>query len=165
MIVYDVPNEMTSDELMREFYEKNVRSYVSESEFKERVRIVSRGGKKVAACGNVILEVPSRVKNVVCTEGRVFVGWKAFRVKEFVNVLRCRRCYAYGHMMRECMEKERLCQKCGMSGHMVRECKNIFACRNCKVKESKCDHSVLSEECPEYRRALEREKARVNDDE
>jgi len=120
MIVYDVPNEMTSDELMKELYEKNVRSYVSESEFKERVRIVNRGGKKGAACGNVILEVPSRVKNVVCTEGRVFVGWKAFRVREFVNVLRCHRCYAYGHMKRECMEKESLCLKCGTSGHMVR---------------------------------------------
>lgn len=165
VIMYDVPNEMTSEVLMREIYKKNVKGCVSEGEFKERVRIVSRGGKKDAACGNVVLEVPSKMKNVLCNEGRVFVCWKAFRVKEFVNVLRCHRCYAYGHMMREYVEKERLCQKCGLSGHMMKDCKKEYACRNCKVRGCKYDHSVLSDECPEYKWALQRERARVNDDE
>lgn len=38
-------------------------------------------------------------------EGRVFIKWNAFRVKEFVNVLRCHECFAFGHMMRECERK------------------------------------------------------------
>lgn len=73
IIVCDVPNEMTSNELMREMYEKNVKGCMAENTSKERVRIMSRGGKRDAACSNVIMEIPSCVKNVLCREGRVFV--------------------------------------------------------------------------------------------
>lgn len=76
----------------------------------------------------------------------------------------CHKCYAYGHMMRECAEKERLCQRCGMSGHMVKDCKKECVCRNCKIRGNKCDHSVLSDKCPKYKRALERERTRINDE-
>lgn len=85
----------------------------------------------------------------MCEEGHLYVNWKAFRVKEFVIVMRCHKCLAYGHMMKECSEKERLCQKCGQSGHIMKECKRESACRNCKIRGDRCDHSVLSEECPE----------------
>ncbi|KMQ94800.1 golgin subfamily a member 4-like protein [Lasius niger] len=165
VIVYDVPNESTNDDFMKEMYEKNVKGRVNEGEFKERVRIVSRNSKKDATCGNVIMEVMSNVKKIVCEEGRLYVNWKAFRVKEFVNVMRCHKCFAYGHMMRECDEKEQLCQKCGQSGHIMKECKREreCVCRNCKLRGSKCDHSVLSE-CPEFMRTLARERARVHDE-
>lgn len=73
VIVYDIPNEMTSEELLKAFYKKNAKGCVPENVFKERVRIVSRGGSKDAAWGNVILEVPSCVKYVVCNERRMFV--------------------------------------------------------------------------------------------
>ncbi|CAL1672364.1 unnamed protein product [Lasius platythorax] len=163
VIVYDVPNELTNDDFMKEMYE-NLKGRVKEDEFKERVRIVSRNSKKDATCGNVIMKVMSKVKRNVCEEGRLYVNWKAFKVKEFVNVMRCHTCFAYGHMMRECGEKERLCQKCGQNGHIMKDCKRECVCRNCKLRGSKCDHSVLSEECPEYIRALARERARVNDE-
>lgn len=29
------------------------------------------------------------MKKIVCDDGRVFVNWKAFRIREFVNLLRC----------------------------------------------------------------------------
>lgn len=164
LIVYDVPNELSNEDLMEEMYEKNLRGQVPEDEFRERVRIVSRNNKRDAICGNVILEVSSRVKTIVCNEGRVFVNWSAFRIREFVNVLRCHKCYALGHMMRECSEKERLCQRCGQGGHMMKECRKDRVCRNCKMRGNKCDHSILSDVCPEYMRALGRERARVNDE-
>ncbi|KMQ89014.1 reverse [Lasius niger] len=39
VIVYDVPNELTNDDLMKEMYEKNLKGRVNECEFRERVRI------------------------------------------------------------------------------------------------------------------------------
>ena len=89
-------------------------------------------------------------------EGRVYVKWRACKVKEFVNVLRCHKCFAFGHMMRECNVENRLCEKCGDTEHL--KCKNASVCRNCRLSGKKCDHSVLSVECPEYVRMLEREK-------
>lgn len=85
-------------------------------------------------------------------------------MKEFVNVLRRHRCYAYGYMMREYTEKEKLCQRCGVSGHMFKDCKRVCVCGNCKIWGNKCDHLVLSDVYPEYQRALERERSRVNDE-
>ncbi|KMQ93191.1 golgin subfamily a member 4-like protein [Lasius niger] len=143
VIVYDVPNELTNDDFMREMYEKNVKGRVNEGVFKERVRIVSRNSKRNATCGNIIMEVMNEVKRIVCEEGRLYVNWKAFRVKEFVNVMRCHKFFAYGHMMRKCGEKERLCQKCGQSRHIIKECKRESVCRNCKLRGRECDYSVL----------------------
>lgn len=164
LIVYDVPNEVTNDDFMAQMYIKNLRGYTTESEFKERVRIVSRNIKKGATYGNMILEVSSAIRRILNVEGRVYIDWRAFKVRDFVGVLRCHKCYAYGHMMRECSVKERLCQKCGDSGHMMKECRKECICRNCKFKGNTCDHSVLSNACPEFIRALQREKAKINDE-
>lgn len=162
LIIYDVPNELTNDEFMKELYDKNLKGCVSENEFKERVRVVSRNSKKGAVCGNMILEVSRRIVEELHKEGRLYINWRAFRFKDFVSVLRCHKCYAFGHMMRECGMKERLCQKCCEEGHLMRDCKKETVCRNCKMKGSKCDHSILSDVCPEYLRILEREKLRIS---
>ena len=66
-------------------------------------------------------------------------------------------------MMHECNVKERLCERCGESEHLRDKCKNACVCRNCKLRERKVDHSVMSQACPEYIRMIERERARMND--
>ena len=67
-------------------------------------------------------------------------------------------------MMREYSVEGRLCQRCGESGHLKEMCRSVCVCRNCKIKGKRCDQSVLSTDCPEYVRMLDREKARVNED-
>ena len=58
----------------------------------------------------------------------------------------------------------RMGERCGKNGHLKEKCKSACVCRNCRLKGKKCDHSVLSTECPQYMGMLEREKARVSDD-
>ena len=77
-------------------------------------------------------------------------------MRDFVNVLRCHWRFAFGHMMRECIVKEPLCERCGESGHSRDKCKNACVCRNCKLHGRKSDHSVMSQECAEYIRMIER---------
>lgn len=89
--------------------------------------------------------------------------WEAHRVREFINVLRCYKCLAFGHTMRECRIGERLCQKCGEGEHLAKECRNEENCRNCRMRGREFHHSVVSMECPEYVRAYERERMRVQD--
>ena len=105
-----------------------------------------------------------RMRDVLVREGRVYVKWRACKVKEFVNVLQCHKCFAFGHTMRECSVESRLCERCGETGHLEEKCKNECVCRNCKLEGKKCDHLVLSTEFPDYVRILEREKARVSDE-
>ncbi|CAK9816194.1 Uncharacterized 50 kDa protein in type I retrotransposable element R1DM [Anthophora plagiata] len=167
VLVFDVPCEITNEEFLNELFVKNVRTgkcCMAECEFKDRTRIVNRTNKKNASVGNVIVEVTKSVRDVLMDEGRVYVKWRACKVKDYVNVLRCHKCYAFGHMMRECSVKDRLCQQCGESGHLRSECKKERMCRNCKLKGAKCDHSVMSDECPEFLRMAERERVRISDD-
>ena len=49
-------------------------------------------------------------------------------MKEFVNVLRCHKCFAFWHMMRECSVEGRLCERCGESGYLKDKCKIACVC-------------------------------------
>lgn len=92
-------------------YVKNLSECVSEKKFKDRVRVVSRTSKKDAKVGNVIWELSVKMWNKLMSEGRVCVGWNACKLREFVSVMGCYRCCAFGHMAKECKEKENVCAK------------------------------------------------------
>ena len=113
--------------------------------------------------GNVVIELSQGMRDVLVREWRVSVKSRACKVKEFVNVLRCHKCFAFGHMMRQCKVKNRLCEKCGDTGHLKDNGKNASVCRNCRLSGKKSDHSVLSVECPENVRMLERERWRISE--
>ena len=108
---------------------------MSESDFRQRARVVTRReNKKGVNVGNVILELSVGMHETLLNEWRVYVKWRSCKVRDFV---RCHRCFAFGHMMRECSIKERLCERCGESGHLRDKCKNECACRNCKLRGRK----------------------------
>ena len=92
------------------------------------------------------------------------MNWNSYKVNEFESVTRCYGCFGYGHVMRECRVKERICRQCGDSGHVMKDCKRPYGCRNCKMKKADDNHSVLSNECPEYMRALERMRNRISEE-
>ena len=129
---------------------------MSESDLRQRARVVTRTNKKGVNVGNVILELSVCMHEILLNEGRVYVKWRSCKVRDFVNVLRCHWRFAFGHMMRECIVKEPLCERCGESGHSRDKCKNACVCRNCKLHGRKSDHSVMSQECAEYIRMIER---------
>ena len=131
---------MTSEEFMNELYERNLKKA---NDFRQRARVVTRSSKKGVNVGNVIVELSRGMHEILINEGRVYVKWRSCKVHDFVNVLRCHRCFAFGHMMREFGIKERLCERCGESGHLCDWCKNACICRNCKLRGKKSDHSVM----------------------
>lgn len=93
---------------------------------------------------------------------RVYVGLRCLKVRKYEKVMRCYNCCGYGHMKRDCV-REKVCRKWCESGHEERECQNRVACGMCKVnKLDKCDHSVLSEECPIFRINLDRLRKRIS---
>ena len=132
--MFGVQNEMPNEEFMNELYERNLkRANISENDFRQRARVVTRSSKKGVNVGNVIVELSRGMHEILMNEERVYEKWRSCKVRDFVNVLRCHRCFAFGHMMRECNIKERLCERCGESGHLRDWCKNACICRNCKL--------------------------------
>ena len=129
VVIFDVENEMTSESLMSELYERNLRRMkVSENEFRQKVRVVSRMNRKSVNVGNVVVELSRSMHDILMSKRRAYVKWKVCKVGDFVNVMRCHRCLAFGHMMRECTFKKRLCEKCGEIGHLKDKCKNVCVC-------------------------------------
>lgn len=54
VIVYDVPNEMSEKEILKDVFRRNLKECMSAEEFKERVRVLNGGEKKGANVVNVI---------------------------------------------------------------------------------------------------------------
>lgn len=163
IIVYDVPEEIANDELIKELYARNLIDMLEPNEMVDRVRIISRGGRKGSGHINAVIELPGRVWKSLVERGRIYIGWNSFKVRDFDVVPRCYGCYGFGHRIKECAVKGRVCRKCGVVGHIQAECKSeTTCCRNCKQKGTDHLHDVMSNTCPEYVKMLQRMRAIIH---
>lgn len=110
--------------------------------------------------GNVILSVKNvALKEKICNEGKLNIGWRRCFVQEFFSVVRCFKCARYGHMAMKC-ENNTTCFKCS-GNHKTSECESVFLkCINCreaniKFKKSlKVDHEANDPNCECYKRLV-----------
>ncbi|KAJ8914477.1 hypothetical protein NQ315_002749 [Exocentrus adspersus] len=90
-------------------------------------------------------------------KGKIRIGLNRCSVLEKVAVLRCFKCWGYGHMAKECREQTDLskaCRKCGSLEHIANDCRNVTFCINCR----KVGHLAGGRNCPEFRKALKKVK-------
>lgn len=79
--------------------------------------------------------------------------WRTYKIKDYINITRCYRCYGYGHTAKTCSSMDQLCELCGDTEHLKNECpnKNELTCLNChRSKRKDVKHGVKSFSCPEY---------------
>ena len=155
VIIYDVPNEMTSECFLNGLYEKNVSDIIGRDEFTGYVKIIRRMGKRGSETANVIVELPKECKVKLLNEKRVYVEWTSFRVRVWEHVPRCFVCTGYGHVAKEC-KAAKVCWRCGISGHLAAACRGPGDCRNCRARRQPSGHSAMSSTCPEYLYRLQR---------
>lgn len=156
VVIYDVPDYITDDELMKDLYSKNLKEVVSMAEHISRSRLISR------RAGTVILEVSPQARDVLVKEGRAFLGWNGCRVREIDLLQRCHRCYGVGHMARECKLDSNACRKCGKTGHLAKDCTAAKeVCRNCRLAGKPAEHSVFSRECPYNAAQIKKLRSRI----
>lgn len=127
--------------------------------------IVLKKYKKVGKrnSGNIILGVKNvTLKDKICREGKLNIGWRRCVVNEFFSVVRCFKCARYGHMASKC-DNDETCFKCA-GAHKTTDCKSeSFKCINCseankKYKKSlREDHQVTDSNCECYKRLVELE--------
>lgn len=110
--------------------------------------------------GNIILSVKNvTLKEKICQEGRINIGWRRCFVQEFFSVIRCFKCARYGHMAAKCENRE-TCFKCAGS-HKTNDCDStVLKCINCseantKYKKTiKVDHKANDSGCECYKRLV-----------
>jgi hypothetical protein len=87
------------------------------------------------------------------------IGLGMCRVQERVEVIKCFRCWNYGHRAFECTGPDRRqnCLKCAQPGHLRKECEGESYCPLCDKKGM---HEAGTSDCATFRRALGLERAR-----
>ena len=121
----------------------------------DRIRSEAKGAfKKNRAHGAataVIFACSPALREALLSKGRVFIGWQAVEVTDFVGVTCCNKCQQYGHPEKFCRSKEVVCGRCGNLGHGSEKCKSeLICCATCKrfgKKESET-HRTASRDCP-----------------
>lgn len=82
--------------------------------------------------------------DLLIAKGKVQIGLSWCPVKERVDVMRCFRCWQYGHIGKDCHDA---------SDHLAGECDR---CLTCKA----AGHTAGGARCPEFRKAVARERLR-----
>lgn len=132
LIIYGVERELKKEELMENLINKNFLEDTDMSlmELKEKIKI-NYGYKAKDDNINWIVQVPAPLFTRIIKRGRVFIAWRSYRIKEFINIVRCFRCHGFGHFAGMCSAEAQLCEKCGKTGHNKKDCTNEEVCINC----------------------------------
>jgi hypothetical protein len=150
--IRDIDSTMCADEI------KNSISETSDIQAKNKVFVKSlrptRDGGQVATVGLSDEDGRRLIKR-----GKVRIGLGMCRVQERVEVIKCFRCWNYGHRAFECTGPDRRqnCLKCAQPGHLRKECEGESYCPLCDKKGM---HEAGTSDCATFRRALGLERAR-----
>ncbi|CAD6238597.1 GSCOCG00012541001-RA-CDS [Cotesia congregata] len=112
--------------------------------------------------GSIILEVSTEIHQAIVNNRKVKLGWNNYNVYNYINILRCFKCWGFDHLATNC-NREVVCRLC-TENHRENECKsNIKKCINCvKVKNKSKDfihdpdHCATDRNCSVYLKLLER---------
>lgn len=159
LIVFDVNSKVTSENFLSELYSRNLSGLFESEDFGKNVKVIRRQDGKGEGLSNVIIEVSTLVRDFLLNEGRVFINWSSYRVKDYIRVNRCFKIAGFGHESWACNTGV-LCYKCGKAGHLAAACKDESDCGNCRRRNLDSRHSALSSSCPEYGWRLVQQRSR-----
>lgn len=134
----------------------------------EEITVVRQYKPRNKAAHNVVLRIPFRLFEMVCG-GKVFVGWDRCPVYEYIETLRCFKCWRYNHKAEHCNWPNRICPICSEAHEKTVACPvKKIECVNCKyvvnvlkVANVTYDHTVFDKKCFCYQKALEKIKSRT----
>jgi len=91
---------------------------------------------------------------------KILTGYSAVRVNPYIGVVRCGKCWGYGHTTTVCTTPQALCTKCGEAGHNKEDCTGRALTRiPCARRILRCAKSGTNS-CPSVARAKQRLKGR-----
>lgn len=166
VVIVGIKEKFVSNE--QEFIQR-ISNQTCLSEVNEKdIKVIKKYTPKNKNIYNVILEVSPTAFKCLLNSKRVFIEWDSLPIYEYVNVLRCFKCWKYGHKAVHCRQDNIVCPQCNKN-HKSEMCTSIEKeCTNCKhahdvLKIPNIDykHSVFDKKCICYQRAQERVKSRT----
>lgn len=166
IIIYDVNKDMTTEEIRKDIWNKNLKRYgLSQEVYDSKINFRLKLKNKNPTLSNWVLEVPARVFHILTERKKIYIEWQSHSVKEYINIARCFKCFGFGHIANKCTSEHQYCGHCGEKEHIYKECKKRSENPKCvcciKNKRKNIGHNVKDKKCPEYVRQLERYKDRI----
>lgn len=117
--------------------------------------------------GSILIEVSPEVHKSLLQKVKINLDWKKYRVFNFVDIVRCFKCWGFNHFKDKCT-KNVTCRKCA-GNHSDKECDSKeLKCVNCKNSMTKnkltdCDihHEATNHNCQVLLRMQERKNRNV----
>ena len=156
IIIFDVPREYCENTLTEAIHLQNAEG-INKQKLDNEFKLIFKTGNKLKETVNWVAEVSPDLRKLLTAKGRVFVGWRACKIQDFIRLTRCYKCQSFGHVAKFCKAETETCGHCGVDGHNFKNCPNKSkkeSCALCKrIKKPDC-HSSRSNDCPIYKLAL-----------
>lgn len=156
VMIYDVPNEITEEEVKTCIITQNPSRRPEADAALRGLKIVRKIAVRERKVEHWVLECTPEVRDWLTSEGRIYIDWSSCRVKDYLSVTRCYNCQGYGHPSRFCKGK-RTCGHCS-GDHDRKDCEarnDAFPCPACAKFGRNLMHEVTDPNCPVFRRAAE----------
>lgn len=121
VILYNVNKDISKDDLISKIKQQN--------EDMENAEIEIRFSFKGKTGMNWVVSMDPDSFRKVKFRQKLYVGWERISVREFLRTMQCFNCWRYGHLARNCKNKQ-TCVKCS-GEHDVKQCEStIYKCGN-----------------------------------
>ena len=133
----------------------------SEDELK-KIRVVTKKTCRNPIKENWILQAHPNIAKWFLKREMINFDLVATYVQEYLPLTICFKCCGFGHVAKYC-KKNNCCHKCGEE-HMANECQaDILNCPNCRLMGlTETEHSARNQNCPTYKRKLDKSRQYVN---
>lgn len=165
IVIYDVEVDMDETQLKHDLIHKNLEQLEEQEKNSLENKIVLKHKYKInEGRVNWIVQIPGKYYNRIIKQGRIYLQWRTYKIKDYIGVTRCFKCQGYGHIAKTCNSPDQICEICGGKDHLKKDCgqKDKVQCINCTRSRRKDNkHSTKSKDCPEYIKQAEIYKSRL----
>lgn len=164
ILIKNVPSNMEEKEIASAVRHQNLEQYPKDK-LQEHFKLSFKTGPKDRETVNWVAEVSPEARKKIMKESRIYIGWHACNVQDFLAVTRCYKCQSFGHIAKHCKATVDTCGHCTENGHHQKSCSNAKenpSCVNCKRAGKPHNHSSRSRDCPAYLLAVKTHISKID---
>lgn len=145
-IVTDIDGLCSEKEVL-----ESIRSTAREMDRRDGVEMMALG-ESYGGCQYAKIKMDKAWGDRLMDEGGVKIGLVRCKMKKWIEVQRCYKCWGYEHEAKSCRgpDRSKACLRCGGEGHKAGECERSSFCPLCERE----GHRAGSGACPCMRRML-----------